>query len=96
MGSCERLVSGKPYPLADQINHDEAALFGVERGSGAYQERRRIMAVWTGEKRPPRAGEWYLSGAKIEAYRAWSDLETEYHIARLVKVETKTVTRIVG
>lgn len=39
---------------------------------------------WTGEKRPPRRGEFYLSGAIVEAYRAPNDLDTPYHIAVLV------------
>ena len=30
--------------------------------------------------RPPRKGEWYLSGAIPEAYLASSDLSTPYHI----------------
>jgi hypothetical protein len=38
----------------------------------------------TGEKRIPRKGEWYLSGAIIEAYRAANDLSCEFYIARLV------------
>jgi hypothetical protein len=41
-------------------------------------------AVWSGEMRPPRAGEWYLSGAVIEAYQAKGDMNTPYPIARLV------------
>lgn len=34
----------------------------------------------TGEKRPPRKGEWYLSGAIPAAYRAPNDLSTPYII----------------
>lgn len=34
-----------------------------------------------GEKRAPKKGEFYLSGAIVEAYRAPNDLTTEYHIA---------------
>lgn len=44
----------------------------------------RVYAVATGEVRPPKKGEWFLSGAVIEAYRAIEDLSQEYHIARLV------------
>ena len=29
-----------------------------------------VMAEWTGEYRPPKAGEWFLSGAIVEAYKA--------------------------
>jgi hypothetical protein len=37
---------------------------------------------WTGEHRPPRKGEWYLSGAIIEAYRAERNLAQSYAIAK--------------
>lgn len=40
-------------------------------------------AVMTGEFRPPRKGEWYISGAIPAAYRARNDLSTPYHIAIL-------------
>ena len=65
--------------------------------SGLYPaegRRQNIRAQWTGEKRPPRIGEWYLSGAMITAYMAHNDLNHAYHIARLVEVETKQVTTI--
>jgi hypothetical protein len=50
-------------------------------------------AKWTGEKRPPKRGEWYLSGAIVTAYRAPAGLSTPYHIARIVRVVVETVTR---
>jgi hypothetical protein len=37
----------------------------------------------TGEFRPPKKGEFYLSGAVPEVYRALEDLESSYHIVRL-------------
>jgi hypothetical protein len=46
----------------------------------------------TGEHRPPRAGEWYLSGAITAAYHAMGDLSTAYHIARIVRVEIVPAT----
>lgn len=52
----------------------------------------RIMAVYANEKRPPRAGEWYLSGAIVNAYRAPNDLSSSHHIAKLTIVKTTTVT----
>ena len=39
-------------------------------------------------------GEWYLSGAIPEAYKAPNDLSTPFHILRLVRVETKLVTTL--
>lgn len=44
-----------------------------------------------GEFRPPRKGEWYISGAIPAVYRASNDLNTDYHIAHIVRVKTTTV-----
>jgi hypothetical protein len=44
-----------------------------------------IKAQATGEFRCPKKGEWFLSGAYIEAYQAPADLRIPYHIARLVR-----------
>lgn len=46
-----------------------------------------LRARWTGEKRMVKKGEWYLSGAIIEAHLAYNDLEFEHHIARLVRIK---------
>jgi hypothetical protein len=47
-----------------------------------------IAAMWLVEDpRPPKKGEWYLSGKPLEARRAHEDM-TEYHyLCRLVRVE---------
>jgi hypothetical protein len=50
------------------------------------REQRDCMAERTGEYRPPRAGEWYVSGAIPEAYRMPGDSTIPQHIARLVRV----------
>ena len=55
---------------------------------------RNVHAKRTGEFRCPKKGEWYLSGAIIEAYHAPNDLTTEYHIAVLVKTKTETKTTV--
>ena len=44
--------------------------------------------VATGEFRAPCKGEYYLSGAEIQACRAPNDLSSEYWIARPVEMET--------
>lgn len=41
--------------------------------------------VKTGEKRPPREGEWYLSGAIPAAYCARADLDTVFIIMQPFK-----------
>lgn len=37
---------------------------------------------WNGEYRPPRKGEYFLSGADVIAYLAPNDLSTPYFIAK--------------
>lgn len=44
-------------------------------------------AIWNGEFREPKKGEWYLSGAIPTAYRAIKDYNEKFHIAKIVKVE---------
>jgi hypothetical protein len=51
------------------------------------------MAKRTGEFREPKAGEWYLSGAIVTAYRAPNDLTQKFHIATVVKIKRETVIR---
>lgn len=73
------------FPLADR---DLPALSGLSI--------RDVRAVWTGEKRPPRKGEWYLSGAIVETYRAPNDITEAMHIARLVQIASTPVLPIVA
>jgi len=60
----------KPYGLFPGEN----TLIGSRRGAAFYEA--------TGEYREPRQGEYYLSGAMVQAYRAPNDLSTRYWIAR--------------
>lgn len=62
------------HPLGDAVPGQPA---------GSWRDYR---AVATGETRPPKAGEWYLSGAIVAAYRAPSDFSHPYPIARIVRV----------
>lgn len=77
------------YPLADRHPGNRRPLMG-------WHPPQRVMAVFSGELRPPKKGEWYLSGAIVEAYQAPNDLQDAYYIAKLVRVETRTVVDIVG
>lgn len=52
--------------------------------------RENLRAVATTEFRPPKAGEWYLSGAIVCAWRAPNDLSTPYRIARLVRGDKRS------
>lgn len=91
------------YVLANRPSTAEQAAFGFWDGGvtvyPAYVNPFRdgycgLVAVFTGVKRPPKKGEWYLSGAQVQAYRAPNDLGTSYPIAKLVAVETKIQTTI--
>lgn len=44
----------------------------------------KMRYQWTGEKRPPKAGEYYLSGSVITAYKSLGDMSYPYHIAKAV------------
>lgn len=66
------------YPVSDSVQIP--AMLGTHA---------TVRARWTGEVREPRAGEWYLCGSIVKAYRALSDLSRTFHIAMLV---TATVT----
>ena len=70
---------GKYYPLADEPSPEELYNLQVPNKVG-------IRAMATGEIREPRKGEWFLSGAIVEAYRANNDLSIAYNIAKLVVV----------
>jgi len=71
---------GVVYMLADRVPKSQLKALGVK-------DAKNVRAVYTGQKRKPKKGEWYLSGARVSAYMAPNDLDTEFHIARLVLKE---------
>lgn len=85
----ERLSRTGLYPIVGWLSPRELGEGGLNAN---------VRARWTGEKRPPRKGEWYLSGAIIEAYRAPNDLTQSFHIAKLYHVKTTTsiTTEVLG
>ena len=64
----------KTYPLA---------------GEYGWQSKHKWVVRPTGEFRPPRRGEWFLSGAIVEGYQAPNDLSMSYHIAKITHKESK-------
>lgn len=51
------------------------------RGDRPYLQRSQYLFVWDEQPpRPPKKGEWYLSGAIPEAYLAYSDLDDDRFI----------------
>ena len=82
----------KLYPIGDGLSSEERKFFGVRLNDVWAKD---ISAVRTSSRREPKKGEWYLSGAIPTAYKAPNDLSTEYVIAKLVKVESVMIHRIV-
>ena len=72
------IKKNETYPLADHVSAEVATALGLD------PKTTRFCATPTGEFRAPSKGEWYLSGAIVEAYQAYSDYAQPYHIARLV------------
>lgn len=50
--------------------------------TGIFHAEGGIKVQGIGEFRPPRKGEYFLSGARVCGYRAPNDLSTSYWIAR--------------
>lgn len=101
----EAFVRQKVYPLGDLLTREEAEslcpgghfdrFYSVVNGHcGSCLPN--VMAVATGEMRPPRKGEWYLTGSIVTAYRASNDYlpESIYKIARLVFVKVRLVLEL--
>jgi len=92
----------KFYRTADYLTSAEIKSLGLKSGDvsmwGKTPKGYYVMAVYTGVKRPPKQGEWYLSGASVVAYRAPNDLSTAYHIAKLCLTETitRSVTKLIA
>lgn len=84
------MKSGKIYPLYDSLTNEEKERLQVKENNPVFYSLGklpyRVGVKYTGEKRKPKKGEWYLSGACVAGYRAMNDLSTEYHIAELIKV----------
>lgn len=72
----------KVWPKFEEKSAEGIPLYPVP-----YEPSKR--AIWTGEFRPPKKGEWYLSGAIVEAYKAPNDLDTPRHIAKIANVRRK-------
>ena len=79
------------YPLADWPTDKEAQWLGFACSHHTRGPTRRLMGRKTGEFRPPKRGEWFLSGAIPEGYRAFADMDGSYYLLKLVAVKV-TVT----
>jgi hypothetical protein len=91
------------YPVHDPLPTKILESLGLHRDGPRIRDAQGekvwaddIKAMPTGEFRCPKEGEWYLSGAIVEAYRAGSDLSSPYYIAQIVLTETVKVTKVIG
>lgn len=50
--------------------------------SGYQPKSKNRDFVWKGEFRPPKKGEFFISGANPAVYEATADIPLPYHIAR--------------
>jgi hypothetical protein len=81
------------YPIGDRLSHAEGTKLDLPKVSGCFITS-SVFAVYTGEKRCPKKGEWFLSGAIIKAYKAFNDMNTECPIAILVTVDRNVIYKI--
>lgn len=79
-----RIEENKVFPLGDLLTWEERNALGVDPHKVLHKD---VVAIPTGERRRPKRGEWYLSGAKAEAYRARGDFSSAYQIAKLAKIK---------
>ena len=71
-------------PGLDPVMLRYMELRGISRGL-------EIRGISTGERRAPRKGEWFLSGAIPAVYLAANDLSMTYTICRLIVVKRRTI-----
>ena len=86
------LTAGHLYRTLDAIPEADLKRLGSTDPHGAD-----VYALWDGmTRRKIKAGEWFLSGALIAAYRAHQDLgDQTYYRARLVRTELIPARRVV-
>ena len=77
--------------VMDPLTESDLQALDLEKAD-LRQKDLKVRAFPTGETRTPRKGEWYISGAIPEAYRAKSDLSSRHVMARLILVRETMIT----
>ena len=85
------------YPVIDHPTTAELKVLGFQKNFNIIIAMGRpfrpdmvgLVAVKTNQYRKPLRDEWFLSGAIPEVFRASCDYAHEYHIMRLIAIETK-------
>jgi hypothetical protein len=88
------MKKGDLFPLADHYLSDQRFNSQSSKFIG-YSEVINLKAQYTGEKRNPKKGEWYLSGSIIEAYQAKNDLNISFHIAKIIRIEKIVIENVI-
>lgn len=78
------MKQGNLYPVGEGLGS-----LGINWGFPVL----RFQVESTGEFRPPKKNEWYISGATPEGYKAPNNLTTAFHIGRLVEIKTETIIK---
>lgn len=94
------MKSGDLFPIATDSHHfmvRVALRSGLPQHSlSSLPKTGNVRAMYTGQQRWPRKGEWFLSGGPMEAYYAHADLSETRPIATLVITELVSVRRVIG
>ena len=77
----------KTYQLKDELTEKDYSDLGLSDPQD--RETTVVRAVFTGIRRKPRKGEWYISGAIPQAYRSPNNSTLDHQIARLVAVAVR-------
>lgn len=89
------LPKNRLFPVANGETYPLRAALREKYGEEA-PPLHAIRVRTTGEWRAPRKGEWFVSGAIVEGYRATNDYTTACDIAELVEVRVTTQYNVVG
>lgn len=73
----------KKYRILDKLSSEECKKFNVPVDRNIVGYIKGVFAVNIYEYREPKKGEWYLSGAVSQAYKAPNDFSSKYWIAEL-------------
>jgi len=84
------------YDLSDWPTMEEAKRYGFDTPHKTKHPSRCLKGRRTGEFRPPKAGEWFLSGAIPAGYRTKNDLDGAYYILELVVASKREVWEVEG
>lgn len=86
------MLTEQLFTLSDYYIGDKR--FRLAENGGTISQS-LLRAKPTGEFRCPKQGEWYISGAISEAYKAPNDLLCKFWIAKIVLIEKKTIESVV-